>query len=515
MNFIPPCGWSVRITSLSWFRVLKRKPNTQTKVCATTNRGTGFSLCPASALFAICALAWGELPAPEQAAIDHISAESLRTSLTYIASDELEGRNTPSHGLDLAADYIAAQFKRAGLEPAAGDSYFQSAKFAQAAVSTDGLDLTLSDGKHDIRPQKRFVRVRSLDGLDLSDAPVVKLPGNGTIPPVAGMIVAGDARRWGMETAFNELQARKPALILLIDRSRAGGGNQPDGPTNVLAEEDSYVPTIRIRESEALSLLTGKDPMTITVHLKQPVVKQVMLRNVVGLLRGSDPALRDQYLLLTAHYDHLGKSPRGIFHGANDDGSGTVSVMEIASALATMNPRPKRSILFMTVFGEEEGLMGSSYYAHHPLVPLKTTVADINLEQIGRTDEKSGREERAFAFTGPSFSDLPEVMTQAAKAEGIRVYRRGDADDYFDRSDNYSFAQFGVIAHTIAVAFEYPDYHALGDTVDKIDFVNMAAVDRGVAAGIIALADETGVPRWSDAKGAGAYRAAGNSKDGR
>ena len=466
-------------------------------------------------LFTICSLALGELPPPEQAAIDHISADSLRTNLTYIASDELEGRNTPSHGLDLAADYIAAQFRRAGLDPGAGDSYFQSAKFETAAVSMDGFDLTLSAEKRDIRVKKQFVRVRSFDGVDLTDAPVVKLPGNGTIPPIAGMIVAGDERRWGKETAFNELQARKPALILIIGRSRAFGGNAPVGPTNFLAEKDSYVPTIRIRDSEAFGLLNGKDPMMVTVHFTQPVVKPVVLRNVVGLLRGSDPALRDQYLLVTAHYDHLGKSARGIFHGANDDGSGTVSVMEIAGALATMNPHPRRSILFMTVFGEEEGLMGSYYYARHPLVPLKSTIADVNLEQMGRTDEKTGREVKAFAFTGPSFSDVPKIMTQAAKAVGVAVYRRDDADDYFDRSDNYSFAQFGVVAHTIAVAFEYPDYHALGDTVDKIDFPNMAAVDRGVAAGLLALADAPGVPQWSDAKGAGVYRAAGNSEAGR
>lgn len=447
---------------------------------------------------------WGQ-----QAAIDHISAESLRTHLNYIASDELEGRNTPSHGLDLAADYIAAQFQHAGLEPGAGDSYFQSAKFEQAAVSMDGFSLSLLAGRHEVKPENRFVRVRSLDGLNLTDTPVVKLPGNGAIPPVAGLIVAGDERRWGMETLLNELQKRRPALILLIGRSREARGNPPAGPVNFLADGNDYVPMIRIRQTEALDLLTGKDAMTVTVHLTQPAVKQVTLRNVAGIIRGSDPALRDQYVLLTAHYDHLGKGSRGIFHGANDNGSGTVSVMEIAAALATINPHPKRSILFMTVFGEEEGLLGSYYYTHHPLVPLGSTVADINLEQMGRTDEQTGREVHAFAFTGPEFSDLPAIMTHAAKAEGISVYRRKDADDYFDRSDNYTFAQHGVIAHTIAVAFEYPDYHALGDTVDKIDFANMAAVDRGIAAGLIELADEPGVPQWSDAKGAAVYRSAG------
>ena len=229
----------------------------------------------------------------------------------------------------------------------------------------------------------------------------------------------------------------------------------------------------------------------------------------MGLLRGSDPALREQYVLLTAHYDHLGKSPKGIFHGANDNGSGTVSVIEIARALAALNPHPRRSIIFMTVFGEEEGLLGSYYYAHHPLVPLRNTIANVNLEQMGRTDEKSGKQVGTFAITGPAFSDLPDIMTGAAKTEGIRVYRKKDADDYFDRSDNFSFAQFGVIAHTVVVAFEYPDYHAPGDTIEKIDFANMAAVDRGVAAGILQLADELETPHWSHARGAAAYRDAG------
>ena len=188
---------------------------------------------------------------------------------------------------------------------------------------------------------------------------------------------------------------------------------------------------IRIRQTEAAALLGANRGVTVSLHLAKPVLKEAVLRNVAGILRGSDPALRDQYVLLTAHYDHLGRSPKGIFNGANDNGSGTVSVIEIARALAALNPHPKRSILFMTVFGEEEGLLGSYYYTHHPLVPLKNTVANVNLEQMGRTDEKTGREVAAFAFTGPAFSNLPEIMSDAAKAEGVSVYKRKDADDLF------------------------------------------------------------------------------------
>jgi hypothetical protein len=458
-----------------------------------------------------CALAYGELPAPEQAAIDRISADSLRTNLSYLASDALEGRGTPSHGLDLAADYIAAQFQRAGLEPASNGSYFQPANFDQATVNMDGFQLVLASGSQQIRMSRDEVRVRSLDGLDLTNSPVVKLPGNGAIPPIAGMVVAGDERRWGAETFINELQARKPALILIIGRSREGlRATAPNTPITFLEDADgNHAPVIRIRQTEAAALVGGNNGVTISLHLAKPALKEAVLRNVAGILRGSDPALRDQYVLLTAHYDHLGRSPKGIFNGANDNGSGTVSVIEIARALAALDPHPKRSILFMTVFGEEEGLLGSYYYTHHPLVPLKNTVANVNLEQIGRTDEKTGREVAAFAFTGPSYSNLPEIMGEAAKAEGVSVYKRKDADDFFDRSDNFAFAQYGIVAHTIAVAFEYPDYHALGDKWEKVDYANMATVDRGIAAGILRLADEPDAPKWGNARGAAIYRDAG------
>jgi Zn-dependent M28 family amino/carboxypeptidase len=218
--------------------------------------------------------------------------------------------------------------------------------------------------------------------------------------------------------------------------------------------------------------------------------------------------LRDQYVLLTAHYDHLGKTPKGIFHGANDNASGTVSVIEIAGALAALNPHPKRSILFVTFFGEEEGLLGSYYYAHRPLVPLSSTVANINLEQMGRTDDASGTHLLSFTVTGPSYSNLPAILSDAAKAEGIGTWRMPDADAYFPRSDNYGLALHGVVAHTIAVAAEFPDYHALGDTWEKIDYENMAKVDRGVAAGILRVADEPQKPVWSASRDAALYREA-------
>ncbi|MGH9666669.1 MAG: M28 family peptidase, partial [Bryobacteraceae bacterium] len=184
----------------------------------------------------------------------------------------------------------------------------------------------------------------------------------------------------------------------------------------------------------------------------------------MGLLRGSDPALKNTYILLTAHYDHIGMKPSGegdrIYNGANDDGSGTVSVIEIADALSRLKPAPKRSILFMTFFGEEEGGFGSEHYARHPLFPLADTIADVNLEQLGRTDSTDGPQVGTATFTGFDYSDLPEIFQTAGDLTGIKVYKDGKgSDDYFDRSDNQELADAGVPSHTLAVAFDFPGYH--------------------------------------------------------
>jgi Zn-dependent M28 family amino/carboxypeptidase len=286
---------------------------------------------------------------------------------------------------------------------------------------------------------------------------------------------------------------------------------RPKDPDQFLQPLDLYsAPVLRIYNADAAASLARRADIAVSVHAAAPARRNVVLRNVAGILRGSDPQLAAQAVVVSAHYDHLGEEPPGpgdrIFNGANDNGSGVVSVTEIAGALATLHPRPRRTIVFVTFFGEEEGLLGAYYYVRHPLVPLKDTVANINLEQMGRTDDEDGKQVGSFAFTGPSYSDLPQLVSGAAREEGVRTWSRNSADDFFDRSDNYAFALRGVIAHTIVVAFEYPDYHAVRDEWRKIDYQNMAKVDRGVAAGILAVADAPDRPKWSDAGDAAQYR---------
>jgi Peptidase family M28 len=450
---------------------------------------------------------FGAVNAAVQAAIDLISADSMRADLSFLASDALAGRDTPSPGLDVAAEFIASRFRRAGLEPVGpGGSYFQDASFAVATPNLSRLSVTLEQDGEELDLDREDVRLEALDALEVKGAPVVKLPANGALPDVAGKIVAGEARRWGDEALLARLQAKKPAMILLMSRRV-----RPKDPDQFLQPLDLYsAPVLRIYNADAAASLARRADIAVSVHAAAPARRNVVLRNVAGILRGSDPQLAAQAVVVSAHYDHLGEEPPGpgdrIFNGANDNGSGVVSVTEIAGALATLHPRPRRTIVFVTFFGEEEGLLGAYYYVRHPLVPLKDTVANINLEQMGRTDDEDGKQVGSFAFTGPSYSDLPQLVSGAAREEGVRTWSRNSADDFFDRSDNYAFALRGVIAHTIVVAFEYPDYHAVRDEWRKIDYQNMAKVDRGVAAGILAVADAPDRPKWSDAGDAAQYR---------
>ena len=293
----------------------------------------------------------------------HITANSLRGNLSFLASDLLEGRDTPSRGLDLAAEYIAAQFRKLDLEPAGDDGYFQT-------------------------------------------------------------------------------------VTLYPERE--------DSPKS---------------------------------------------RNVAGILRGSDPRLKNTYVMLSAHYDHVGIAENGddrIFNGANDDGSGTVSVMEVAGALASLHPRPKRSVLFLLFCGEEKGQRGSRYYAAHPLAPLAKTIAHLNLEQVGRTDATEGSKIGVANVTGFDFSSMVPVLVDAGRRAGVKILKdEMSSDGYFDRSDNGPIARAGVPAHTLSVSYGFPDYHGVGDEWQKIDYDNMAKVDQAVAIAVLNLASTLAPPKWN------------------
>ena len=460
---------------------------------------------------AISGLLLGQTAAgPSATGLARISAESLRESVAYLASDELEGRATPSPGLDQAANYLAERFQAAGLEPISpGGSYFQEARFGQVTPNVEKLMVKLVVGTQAIQLEADTTSVRSLTALDLTDAPVLSLPDKslpdkGELPNTAGKVVAGSAAVYGTEAGLQKLQAQHPKLIFLVSKRK--GRSMP----SYLEDLDAgLAPVIRVGNEETLNTLASGQNMKLTVRLDAPKVEVLKLRNVGGILRGSDPAFKEQIVMLTAHYDHVGKKPGSgdqIFNGANDNASGTASVLEIARALASLPARPKRSILFLTLFGEEKGLLGAYYYTRHPLFPLAKTIAEVNLEQMGRTDDKEGTRLKEISFTGPSYSDLPAIIAEAAKAEGVGIYKKSDADSFFARSDNYAFALAGIVAHTLVVAYEYEGYHAPDDEWQRLDYQNMAVVDKGVAAGILSIANRAELPKWSETKTVDLYR---------
>jgi len=307
----------------------------------------------------------------------HITENALRADVSFLASDLLEGRNTPSRGLDVAAEYIASQFRRMGLEPVSGDSYYQP----------------------------------------------VPIP---------------------------------------LRKAKNGEPAENTSPG--------------------------------------------MANNVVGVLRGSDPVLKDTYVIISAHYDHVGvaalEDDRAagddrIFNGANDDASGVASALEIANALAALHPRPKRSVLVILFCGEEKGLVGSRYYASHPLVPLDRTIAQINLEQMGRTDSPEGPHLNMLNVTGFDYSTIPVLLADSGKRVHISVLKDEKASEaYFRRSDNGPLANVGIPAHTVSVTYEFPDYHAVGDEWQKLDYENMAKVDQAVGIAMLRLASATTTPKW-------------------
>ena len=428
-----------------------------------------------------------------QAVVSHISPESLRENLSFIASDRLEGRATPSRGLDLAAEYIAAQFKKAGLEPVGDDGYYQTATLSVREPNWEGFQMTVTDGGKpaSIKPQEIYVLPDT--PLSLDDVPVVVLD---RADEITSETVNGKVVLVANPRLSARLRSYQPALIFSVAREL------PSGPQVRDAESVRRGASLTAIVSPEVARRLADGKAKLTLHMPAALERSAKVHNVVGLLRGSDPALAGTYVMLTAHYDHIGTRDTGsdrIYNGANDDGSGTVSVIEIASALAALNPHPKRSILFATFFGEERGLLGSRYYGRHPVVPLQKTVADLNLEQIGRTDASNGRQVGTATITGFDFSEVPRIVEDAGRLTGVRVYKDEEASDaYFARSDNQALADVGVPAHTLCVAFDYPDYHGVGDEWQKIDYANMAKVDDAIAIGLLHLASDAPPPKWNE-----------------
>jgi hypothetical protein len=455
-------------------------------------------------LLLLAPLASAQAPSASQIA-ERLTANNLKADVSFLASDALQGRGTPSPGLDIAAEFIASQFRAAGLDPAGDDGYFQTAPFVQVTPDQEGRTLTLEIGGKTIAVDPaKFAVSDTVAAVELKQAGVFAASTLDGLTPeqvrgkVLILLVATGGRRRVNPAVLAALQ---PALVINV----AAGAGLPAGPSRVRPADAPSVPTLMVWDSAMAEALTpGSIDAKITAHIAAPKVDAVKLRNVVGVLRGSDPALRDTYILVTGHYDHLGARGTGpgdhIFNGANDDASGTSCVIEIARTLSAAGAHPKRSIVFMALFGEEMGLLGSRYYAAHPIFPLAKTIADLNLEQMGRTDDNTGPRVGVVNATGFDFTDITTMLAKAGDDFGIKLVKdEQNSDSFFARSDNQALADAGIPSHTFSVGYVFPDYHQAGDEWPKIDYENMAKVDRTIALGLWRIADSTDVPHWNAA----------------
>lgn len=464
----------------------------------------------------------------------NIKAEHLKEYLYKLASDEFEGRETGQKGQKEAAAYIAAHFKNIGIPPLQNGTYFQDIPLLQKQVGETKftIESNVYSFKKDFYFFSGFEDVNittsniSFLGYGISDsayndyktaavAGKVVMVLNGEPKDENGnYLITGtkELSAWGKSGSKRKsylAREKEASLLLIIDDSLAQNlmrySHFIDAPTlNVAgAEPKKGIPTIYISTDIANEILSGskstvqlakqkisktKSPLTLdfTVPFSLNIKRKtdpIKAENVLGYLAGSD--LKNELVVITAHYDHLGVDGKTIYYGADDDGSGTAAVMELAKAFAIAKKTgqgPRRSILFMTVAGEEKGLLGSQYYSENPAFPLSNTVADLNIDMIGRIDDKhKGNPNYIYIIGSDKLStDLHKINEKANKTytKLDLDYTYNDPKDpnrYYYRSDHYNFAK-----HNIPVIFYFngvhADYHKPTDTVDKINFEKMEKI---------------------------------------
>jgi hypothetical protein len=475
---------------------------------------------------------------PAAAGVASITTADVRRRINIIADDSMLGRATPSPQLDAVAAYVAGEFRRFGLKPG-GDSgtYLQhypldvlrfdpdsaTIRIAGPTPATwrSGQDVLLVDGQPPAGGTSASAVVitgsaQTSDTLDpagvngkivfLAYGPGVNAVAGKVLPlhPLAVVLVAGfpDSIWESLPGHKVTERVRNPSegggvaspAVFVVRSATAGpvfshGGLSPD---SLRAWGD---------RSLAAHALNG---VTLQLDVREQVLQHASAPNTIGILEGSDPVLKKEYVLFTAHMDHIGTPSAGegctasgadsICNGADDDGSGTVAVIELAQAFASARGRPKRSLVFMTVSGEERGLWGSAYFADHPTVPIADVVADLNSDMVGRNSKDT------VAVIGREHSNLGTTLDSVAAAHHeLNIKPVGDLwpqEGLYFRSDHYNFAKKGVPILFFTTGL-HPDYHKVSDSPDKIDAEKEARFARLVYHLGMAVANSPQRPKWN------------------
>jgi len=470
--------------------------------------------------------------APARAAAT-ITPEDMQRRIAYLASDELKGRDTPSPGLDAAADYIAKEFARLGLRPAGDDgSYIQRYALQRRALAADQVRFSIGGtaGARTLVAGKDYAAMPGVPAR-VSGAPVVAvrsldpnaeaLRGRIAVTYLAGAATSRDFFRALQGVRAAGEAAGVAATIVVLDPAvseqdvaRLLELNTETGPLALGELTSPPVFLVRHAAAKAVFAQAGHDLDAVraataptelhglTVELSAPVRidRDDRAPNVVAVLPGSDPALRDEYVVFSAHMDHVGvrnmnASGDSIFNGADDNASGTSALLEVAEAFASMETPPARSLVFLAVSGEEKGLLGSRYYSDHPTVPIEKIVANINVDMIGRNAPDS------IVVIGQEYSSLGPLVREVAAANpdlGLTVAPDlWPQERFFFRSDHFNFARKDIPA-LFFFAGVHEDYHQPSDEADKIDADKAARVARLIFLTAYEIASRPQAPTWTE-----------------
>ena len=488
--------------------------------------------------------------------------DDLRKWLSYLASDELEGRATFSEGLGLAAAYLAEQLRSFGIKPGGDNgSYFQrvrvlgvkSANRSTLAVEVNGQTRVFKDGEGVTFP-------KNVGGKRNFTADQVEFLGYGLDAPLAnhndyaGKDVRGKAvvylgangpkglgqqfrRSLGGRARYATDQKKAVASVGVggsgfggrpgaAGAGARGGAEQEDFttvqrldhplPPNVTARDDFFeflFSNAEVKYAELKEKAAKQEPLpsftlkgvklTFNLDADYQVVRTQLTRNVIGVVEGADPKLKDSYVTFSAHYDHVGYADGAvtqgggggrrvkegaaedrIWNGADDDGSGTVTLLGVAKAFAS-GPKPKRSLMFLWFAGEERGLWGSRFHADYPTAPIDKILANLNMDMVGRNRDNKPEEANTVYLVGSDriSSELHNITVEAndSLAKPLKLdFEMNDPTDLeqvYYRSDHYSYAAKGIPIVFFTTGL-HPDYHYNTDGVEKINFEKMARIGR-------------------------------------
>jgi hypothetical protein len=473
-----------------------------------------------------------------------ITPAGLKTDLDVLASDTYEGRETGQKGQKMAADYIAKAFAADGLVgpvPGSDNPYLQH--FIMNRVSLDPASTIQVGGKTYTQGKDFYVLLPgsfargpatvkpTFAGYGIKEdkySDMVTPPAAGSDLVVllgqplnkAGQPLLGAASPYGgsglqaIDARGGAMLAARPHSVFLVAPTAATFAQTskemdsythgqmefadqpaPSGPSIVLVSSAlgtallGTTPSGLTKYEKGVAaagkpIASGFKPVTTSVQLKQKK-EPFTTENVLGYLEGTDK--KDEVLVLSAHYDHLGIKDGVVFNGADDDGSGTVSVLAMARAFTQAKKDghgPRRSILFLANVGEEEGLLGSQYYTDHPIFPLANTVTDLNIDMVGRVDSlHQGKGDYVYLVGDDRLSAELHTLSEATNQQYNPValdYKYNDPNDpehIYERSDHYNFAKHNVpiIFYTSGL---HPQYHKATDDVELIDFPAMARRDQ-------------------------------------